>query len=99
MRVDLIRVTTAGVGFLVLSAWCLGVLNSHRRFFLSYVAPVLWNGAQVAVLAAAILGDWEPANTARSLAWGLVAGGLLQSGDYAPVSVRRQLGGFPGWSR
>ena len=30
-------------GLLVLSAWCLGVLNSHRRFFLSYAAPVVWN--------------------------------------------------------
>ena len=31
------------VGLLVLSAWCLGVLNSHGRFFLSYAAPVVWN--------------------------------------------------------
>ena len=23
-----------------MSAWCLGILNSHRRFFLSYTAPV-----------------------------------------------------------
>ena len=88
LTVDLIRVTTAGVGLLVLAAWCLGVLNSHRRFFLSYVAPVLWNVAQVAVLAAAILGNWEPANTARSLAWGLVVGGLLQFGIQA-IGVRR----------
>ena len=29
-----------GVGLLVLSAWCLGVLNRHRRFLLSYTAPV-----------------------------------------------------------
>jgi putative peptidoglycan lipid II flippase len=36
-------------GILVLFAWALGVLNSHRRFFLSYFAPVLWN---VAILAA-----------------------------------------------
>jgi putative peptidoglycan lipid II flippase len=37
-------------GLLVLSAWALGVLNSHRRFFLSYFAPVLWNLAIVAAL-------------------------------------------------
>jgi putative peptidoglycan lipid II flippase len=36
---------------LVLSAWALGVLNSHRRFLLSYCAPVVWNGAIVAALA------------------------------------------------
>ena len=41
LTVDLIRITTAGLGLLVLSAWCLGVLNSHGRFFLPYVSPVL----------------------------------------------------------
>jgi putative peptidoglycan lipid II flippase len=35
---------------LVLSAWALGVLNSHRRFFLSYFAPVFWNASIVAAL-------------------------------------------------
>ena len=48
----LARILTPGIGVLVLSAWCLGVLNSHRRFFLSYVAPVLWNVAQIVVLVA-----------------------------------------------
>ena len=43
LAVTLIRVLFPGVGLLVLSAWCLGVLNAHRRFFLSYAAPVLWN--------------------------------------------------------
>ncbi len=88
LTVTLVRVTTIGVGFLVLSAWCLGVLNSHRRFFLSYVAPVLWNAAQVAVLAVAALRSWEPADAAMAVAWGLVAGGLLQFGVQA-VAVRR----------
>ena len=88
LTVDLVRITTAGVGFLVLSAWCLGVLNSHRRFFLSYVAPVLWNAVQIAVLAAALVGDWNPADAATALAWGLVAGGILQFAVQA-VAVRR----------
>ncbi len=35
---------------LVLSAWCLGVLNSHGRFLLSYIAPVVWNAAIIGVL-------------------------------------------------
>ena len=39
-----------GAGLLVLSAWCLGVLNSHRRFLLSYTAPVMWNAAMIATL-------------------------------------------------
>ena len=33
-----------------MSAWCLGVLNSHRKFFLSYTAPVVWNLAIIAAL-------------------------------------------------
>src|ERR1044071_9923756 len=47
----LVRIFFPGAGLLVLSAWCLGVLNSHRRFFLSYTAPVVWNIALIAALA------------------------------------------------
>src|SRR5215212_5427075 len=46
----LVRIFFPGAGLLVLSAWCLGVLNSHRRFFLSYTAPVVWNFAIIAAL-------------------------------------------------
>ena len=88
LTVDLLRITTGGLGLLVLSAWCLGVLNSHGRFFLPYVAPVLWNAAQVAVLAVAAFGDWSPRGAAIALAWGLVAGGALQFGVQA-VAVWR----------
>ena len=48
LAVTLLRIMFPGIGLLVLSAWCLGILNSHRRFFLSYVAPVVWNFAQIA---------------------------------------------------
>tara|TARA_Y100000780_G_scaffold10079_1_gene8786 strand:+ start:489 stop:2147 length:1659 start_codon:yes stop_codon:yes gene_type:complete len=88
LTVDLLRITTGGLGLLVLSAWCLGVLNSHGRFFLPYVAPVLWNAAQVMILAAAAFGDWSPRGAAIALAWGLVAGGALQFGVQA-VAVWR----------
>ena len=37
--VRLVRILFPATGLLVMSAWCLGVLNSHRRFFLSYAAP------------------------------------------------------------
>src|SRR5687767_3819897 len=43
LTIRLVRILFPGAGLLVLSAWCLGVLNSHRRFFLSYTAPVAWN--------------------------------------------------------
>lgn len=50
LTVRLTRILFPGAGLLVFSAWCLGVLNSHRKFFMSYAAPVLWNVAMVAAL-------------------------------------------------
>jgi len=78
LAVTLLRIMFPGIGFLVLSAWCLGILNSHRRFFLSYVAPVLWNAAQIViVVAVGIIGASE-AGIAEALAWGVLVGGVLQ---------------------
>lgn len=78
LTVHLIRIVAPGVGFLVLSAWCLGVLNSHRRFFLSYVAPVLWNTAIIVGLATAGIRAWAEPNIAEAAAWGVLIGGALQ---------------------
>lgn len=78
LAVDLLRIMFPGIGALVLSAWCLGVLNSHRRFFLSYVAPVLWSAAQVAAIVTAALFGASLAGLATALSWGVVAGGALQ---------------------
>src|SRR5512140_2981939 len=50
LTIHLVRVLFPGSGILVLSAWCLGILNSHRRFFLSYAAPVAWNAILIATL-------------------------------------------------
>ena len=78
LTVTLVRILTPGVAFLVLSAWCLGILNSHRRFFLSYVAPVLWNAAMIAALVTFGLRGWDDRSLATALAWGAFVGGLLQ---------------------
>src|SRR6185437_4224935 len=48
LTIALVRVFFPGAALLVLSAWCLGVLNSHHRFFISYTAPVAWNVAIIA---------------------------------------------------
>jgi putative peptidoglycan lipid II flippase len=100
LAVLLMRIITPGIGFLVLSAWCLGVLNSHRRFFLSYVAPVLWNVAQIAVLVGVGLtlfgGEFDAAGTARDaqaslvvwLGWATVLGGGLQFAVQLPTVIR-----------
>ncbi|MBW3574069.1 MAG: murein biosynthesis integral membrane protein MurJ [Actinobacteria bacterium] len=93
LTVALVRILTPGIGALVLSAWCLGVLNSHRRFFLSYAAPVLWNVAQIAVLLAVVTRGWSQSSLAVALAWGALAGGFLQLGVQLPA-VRSLLGGL-----
>src|SRR6185312_6370873 len=45
LTIHLVRILFPGAGLLVFSAWCLGILNSHRKFLLSYTAPVIWNFA------------------------------------------------------
>jgi putative peptidoglycan lipid II flippase len=78
LAVTLTRITTIGIGFLVISAWCLGILNSHRSFFLSYVAPVVWNGAQIAALVVFGLLAWSETDIAVAVAWAVVVGGIAQ---------------------
>jgi putative peptidoglycan lipid II flippase len=87
LTITLARILFPGVGLLVLSAWCLSILNSHRKFFLSYAAPVVWN---LAIIAATLL-----AGTGRGLehivvmaAWGAVAGSLLQFLVQLPAVLR-----------
>ncbi len=88
----LVRILFPGAGLLALSAWCLGVLNSHRRFFLSYVAPVVWNLAIIAALLG--FGDGMiQSDLAVVAAWGSVAGSLLQLAVQLPT-VLAVLGGL-----
>jgi putative peptidoglycan lipid II flippase len=50
LTIRLVRILFPAAGMLALSAWCLGVLNSHRKFLLSYSAPIAMNGAMIAAL-------------------------------------------------
>ncbi|HLK11119.1 MAG TPA: murein biosynthesis integral membrane protein MurJ [Candidatus Binatia bacterium] len=50
LTITLVRILFPGAGLFVLSAWCLGILNSHRRFLLSYAAPIVWNVAIIVAL-------------------------------------------------
>ena len=77
LTIRLVRILFPGAGLLVLSAWCLGILNSHRKFFLSYAAPVAWNLAIIGTLL--VLGPRRSmADLAVAAAWASVAGSLLQ---------------------
>ncbi len=87
LAIRIVRVLFPGAALLVLSAWCLGILNSHRRFFLSYSAPVIWNVAMIATLAG--FGRRSDQDTlALWLAWGSVLGAGLQFGVQVPTVVR-----------
>jgi putative peptidoglycan lipid II flippase len=83
LTIQLIRIFFPGAGLLVLSAWCLGVLNSHRKFFLSYTAPVVWNLAIIATLM--WFGGRDDFHLATFTAWGSVAGSALQFGVQLPT--------------
>src|SRR5919199_4863457 len=96
LTIQLVRIFFPGAGLLVLSAWCLGVLNSHRRFFLSYTAPVIWNLTLIAALAwagwpsrrvpLADLGVWG--RVAAFAAWGSVVGSALQFAVQLPTVLK-----------
>ena len=110
LTIRLVQILFPGAGLLVLSAWCLGVLNSHRKFFLSYIAPVAWN---VAIITTLIIfgGGEDQARLAVMVAIGSVVGSVLQIAvqfptvlkllkglrpvlDTADVNVRRVLTNF-----
>jgi len=87
LTVTVVRILFPGAGLLVMSAWCLGILNSHHRFLLSYAAPVIWSASMIVALL------WFGAGTALPrlvaiLAWSSVVGSALQFGIQIPVVLR-----------
>jgi putative peptidoglycan lipid II flippase len=96
LTVTTTRIIFPMTGFLVLSVWALGILNSHRRFFLPYFAPVVWNSAIIGALFWAGGLGGGGASLERLLfaaCWGALAGGLLQFLVQLP-GVARVLRGF-----
>lgn len=83
----LVRILFPMAGVMVLSAWCLGVLNSHRKFFLSYAAPTLWNIAQIGTLVG-LGGVLMGADLVTALAWGTLVGAGLQFFVQVPSTVK-----------
>ena len=87
LTIRLVRILFPGAGLLVLSAWCLGVLNSHHRFFISYTAPVAWNLAMIAslVIFGRRVGQFP---LAEYVAWGSVIGSALQFAVQWPTVMK-----------
>jgi putative peptidoglycan lipid II flippase len=92
LTVTLVRVVTPGVGLLVVAAWCLAILNTHRRFFLAYVAPVVWNLAIVAALVATSIVTLHETTLAKAMAWGALAGSAGQLAVLLPSALRLSRG-------
>jgi len=90
LTIHLVRILFPMTGLMVVSAWCLGVLNTHGRFFLPYAAPAAWNIAGIAALWTAA--TWRPgADTvflAKALAWGTLFGSLIQVAVQLPACAR-----------
>jgi len=86
LTITLVRILFPGVGLLVMSAWCLGILNSHRWFFLSYVSSVVWNGAIIGALL--LFHRVAMGQLAIYAAWGSVVGSGLQVMLQLPVVLK-----------
>jgi putative peptidoglycan lipid II flippase len=92
LTTKLVRILFPGAGLLVLSAWCLGVLNAHGKFFLSYASAAFWNVAMIATLLY-FGGRSDQVELVEWLAWGSVAGCVFQLAAQWAV-VMTVLGGF-----
>jgi len=86
LTIVLVRILFPGTGLLVMSAWCLGILNSHYRFLLSYAAPVVWSAAMI--VAAIGFGNLPLPRLAIAVAWGSVVGSALQVAVMVPPVLR-----------
>ncbi len=87
LAVKLTRIVFPGLGLLVFFAWALGILNAHRQFFISYVAPVLWSATIIATLV--IFGmRMSGARLATAAAWGALIGFALQFAIEIPFVLR-----------
>ena len=87
LTISLVRILFPGAALLVWSAWCLGILNSHRRFFLAYAAPVAWN---LAIIVAVLAGGprVDAARLTILAATASVVGSLLQVLVQLPLTLK-----------
>jgi putative peptidoglycan lipid II flippase len=87
LTIRIVQILFPATGLLVFSAWCLGVLNSHHKFFVSYVAPVVWNAAMIATLV--FFGTrTTQSGLVIALAWGTMVGCALQFGIQVPFVLK-----------
>jgi putative peptidoglycan lipid II flippase len=94
LTILLVRILFPGAALLVSAAWCLGVLNSHGKFLLSYASGIAWNAGMIGALL--IFGPGSKHDLDRlavMLAWGSVIGSFLQFAVQAPTAFALSRGG------
>ena len=72
------------VAFMVVGAWCMGVLHAHGRFFWPNFAPMFWSVVSAGALIA-FVGRVEM-DPVYILAWGVVAGSVVQLAVQLPAT-------------
>src|SRR5262249_4898332 len=96
MTILLVRILFPGAALLVSAAWCLGVLNSHGKFLLSYASGMAWNAGMIgALLIFGPSSKHDLDHLAVMLAWGSVAGSVLQFAVQAPTAFALSRSGGP----
>jgi putative peptidoglycan lipid II flippase len=79
LTVHLVRILFPGAALFVLAAWCIGILNSHRKFLLPYFAPVFWNLTMIVAFVWFGRGrHLPPPDLVKAVAWASVLGAALQ---------------------
>jgi putative peptidoglycan lipid II flippase len=91
--VELTRVVFPYIFFMGTAALGMAALNANKRFAVAAFAPALLNvGLIAAAVAAPVVGGGDPV---RALAWGALAGGLLQVAAQWPALARIGYAGRP----
>jgi putative peptidoglycan lipid II flippase len=84
----LMRVLFPMTGLMVLSGWCLGVQNAHRRFFMAYASGAVWSIVQIVLLLFAGPGAPDLTTLVWWLSWATLAGSALQIAAQMPQVLR-----------
>ena len=79
------RITFPYLGFISLTAFAAALLNSHGRYAVPAITPVLLN---LALIGALLLGLYASINPVIALAWGVFVAGVLQFAFQLPFLGR-----------
>ncbi|MBC8085764.1 MAG: murein biosynthesis integral membrane protein MurJ [Phycisphaerae bacterium] len=88
LTIRLTRILFPMTALMVLSGWCLGIQNSHRKFFWSYASAAMWNVAQIVLLFGWGSRAQSMQQLAVWLAWATLAGSLLQVAAQMPQVLK-----------